>query len=337
MRKRLADPQSAALVEPFDPALFIMNATLAENLFFGTPDPSAFDPEHLGGNGYVRDVLKRSELVEDFMGIGLTVAGNMLELAGELPAGNTLLAELSVIRIEDLPQFRPVVDKAKREGAAALSADEQAMILSVPFKLVPSRDRHVDIGPTIREKLLMARRAFAEELPASLKGKVEFFDPERFNSALTLRDNILFGKVALNQAQAAQRANAMMAEVIVELDLHDAIVEAGLGFNIGTRGSRLSAAQRQKLAIARGILKTPDLMVLSEATTALDAGSDARVVNAILEKFKGQGVFWVLQKASTARRFDRVLVMTDGRVAEEGRFADLEKDGSVLPGLLKAE
>lgn len=337
MRKRLADPASAALVEPFDPAAFIMNATLAENLFFGTPDPAAFDPENLGGNDYVRSVLKRSALVDDFMGIGLTVAGNLLELAGDLPAGNTLLAEVSVIRIEDLPQFRPVVDKAKRDGAKALNAEEQAMILSVPFKLVPSRDRHVDIGPTIREKLLAARRAFAEELPPPLKSKIEFFDPERFNSALTLRDNILFGKVAVNQAQAAQRANAMMAEVIVELDLHDAIVEAGLAFNVGTRGSRLSAAQRQKLAVARGILKSPDLVVLSEATTALDGGSDARVVDAVLAKFKGQGVFWALQKASTARRFDRVLVMADGRVAEEGRFADLEKEGTVLPALLKAE
>lgn len=337
MRARLADPANGALVEPFNPQSFIMNATLAENLFFGSADSGAFDPENLGANPYVRSVLKRTELEDEFAEIGLSVAGNLLELAGDLPAGNSLLAEFSVIRIEDLPQFRPLVDKAKRDGAKALDGGEKAMVLSVPFKIVPLRDRHVTIGAAFKEKMLQARRAFAADLPASLKGKVEFFDPERFNSALTLRDNILFGKVALNQAQAAQRANAMIAEVIAELDLRDTIVEAGLAFHVGTRGSRLSAAQRQKLAIARALLKNPDLLVLAEATTALDGASDARVAEAVLKRFQGRGVIWAVQKASAARRFDRVLVMADGSVVEEGRYADLEGNGTKLAELVKAE
>lgn len=337
MRARLADPANAQLVEPFNPQSFIMNATLAENLFFGTADPGAFDPENLGDNPYVRSVLRRTRLEDEFAEIGVTVAGNLLELAGDLPAGNSLLAEFSVIRIEDLPQFRPVVDKARRDGAKALKGAERAMVLSVPFKLVPLRDRHVTIGPAFKEKMLEARHNFADGLPAALKGKVEFFDPERFNSALTLRDNILFGKVALNQAQAAQRANAMIAEVIAELDLRDTIVEAGLAFHVGTRGSRLSAAQRQKLALARACLKNPDLLVLAEATTALDGASDARIADALLKRFKGRGVVWAVQKASAARRFDRVLVMADGSVVEEGRYADLEANGSRLADLIKAE
>ncbi|MCC7047992.1 MAG: ATP-binding cassette domain-containing protein [Alphaproteobacteria bacterium] len=337
MRARLAEPANAALVEPFNPQSFIMNATLAENLFFGTADSRVFDPDNLGGNTYVRSVLKRTELEDEFADIGVTVAGNLLELAGDLPAGNTLLAEFSVIRIEDLPQFRPVVDKARRDGTKALSGDEKAMVLSVPFKLVPLRDRHVTIGPTFKEKMLQARRTFADGLPSSLKGRVEFFDPERFNSALTLRDNILFGKVALNQAQAPQRANAMITEVIAALDLRDTIVEAGLAFHVGTRGSRLSAAQRQKLAIARALLKNPDLMVLADATTALDAASDARLLDAVLKRLEGKGVIWALQKAGAARRFDRVLVMADGSVAEEGSYSDLAGNGGKLAALVKAE
>jgi energy-coupling factor transporter ATP-binding protein EcfA2 len=248
-----------------------------------------------------------------------------------------LLAEFSVIRLEDLPQFRPAVDKAKREGIRALDRAERAMLLSVPFKIVPLRDRHVAIGPAFKEKMLRARRLFAEGLPAALKGKVEFFDPDRFNSALTLRDNILFGKVALNQAQAAQRANAMISEVIVELGLRDTIVEAGLAFHVGTRGARLSAAQRQKLAIARALLKNTDLLVLAEATTALDGASDARIAEAVLARFRGRGVIWALHKASAARRFDRVLVMVDGNVAEEGSYADLESNGSRFAELVAAE
>jgi ABC-type multidrug transport system fused ATPase/permease subunit len=337
VRARLADPANTALVEPFNPQIFNMNATLAENLFFGTADASAFDPENLGENPYVRLVLKRTGLEDEFAEIGVAVAGNLLELAGDLANASSLLAEFSVIRIEDLPQFRPIVDKARRDGIKALNAAEMAMVLSVPFKIVPLRDRHVTIGPAFKEKMLQARRAFAEGLPAALKDKVEFFHPERFNSALTLRDNILFGKVALNQAQAAQRANAMITEVIAELDLRETIVEAGLAFHVGTRGSRLSAAQRQKLAVARAILKNPDLLVLAEATTAIDGASDARIAEEVLARFKGRGVIWVLQKASAARRFDRVLVMVDGNVVEQGSYADLEANGGKFAELVKAE
>ncbi len=338
MRARLADQANAQLVEPFDPAKFIMNATLAENLFFGTADPAAFDPETLGSNAYVLAVLKQAELGDEFLAIGLTVIGDLLELVGDVSEGSTLLADVSVVKLDELPDYRPVVDKAKREGAQSLGAEEQAMMMSVPFKLVPTRDRHVQMTDAFKAKILEARKAFAAGLPEKLKDSVEFFDPQKFNTALTLRDNILFGKIALNQAQALQRANAMMAEVIVELDLHDAIVEAGMGFQVGTRGSRLSAAQRQKLGVARATLKRPDLLVLAEATTALDAASDSRVVDGVLREFKGVGVYWALQKASTAKRFGRVVVMADGRVAEEGSFAELEKkEGSVLATLLKAE
>lgn len=336
MRDRLTDPANAALVEPFDPAKFIVNATLAENLFFGTADSAAFDPDNLGSNEYVREVLRRAKLTGDFFKMGLSVAGDLLELAGDLPAGNSLLAEFSVIRIEDLPQFRPVVDKARRDGAKALSPTEQAMILSVPFKLVPMRDRHVQIGPNFKEKLLLARRNFAEALPAPLKDKVEFFGPDRFNSALTLRDNILFGKVAINQAQAAQRANAMIGEVVAELGLRDTIVEAGFAFHVGTRGARLSAAQRQKLAVSRALLKNADLTVLAEATTALDAASDARIAEAVLERSKGRGLIWAVQNPVSARRFDRVLVMVDGRVVEEGHYQELVDNDGALANLIRA-
>ena len=338
MRARLADPANAQLVEPLDPARFIVNATLAENLFFGTADPAAFDPENLGRNAYVLEVLKKAGLDGEFLDMGLTVIGNLIELVGDVSEGSSLLADVAVVKLDELPDYRPAIDKAKREGAAALGAEERAMMMSVPFKLVPTRDRHVEMSEAFKTKMLAARRAFAEGLPGKLKGGVEFFDPEKFNRALTLRDNILFGKVALNQAQAQQRAGAMMGEVIAELGLHDAIVEAGLGFQVGTRGSRLSVAQRQKLGVARAALKRPDLLVLAEATTALDAAADARVIDGVLREAKGRGVLWALQKPSAARRFDRVVVMAEGRVVEEGAFAELEKkEGSALAGLLKAE
>lgn len=123
--------------------------------------------------------------------------------------------------------------------------------------------------------------------------------------------------------------------MVAELELRDTIVEAGLAFHVGTRGARLAVAQRQKLAIARALLKNADLVVLAEATSALDAASDARVAEALLNRHKGRGVLWALQNPNAAKRFDRVLMMAEGRVVEEGSFQELVDNDGVFAELLK--
>ena len=85
----------------------------------------------------------------------------------------------------------------------------------------------------MEERLLAARRAFAAGLPAPLRGAVEFYDFERYNSAATLQDNILFGRLVYGQAQAEQRIGTLIAEVLDELGLRDSVIEVGLEYNVG--------------------------------------------------------------------------------------------------------
>jgi len=114
-------------------------------------------------------------------------------------------------------------------------------------------------------------------------------------------------------------------------------MEVGLEFPAGIGGARLAAAQRQKLAIGRAVLKRPEILVLNQATAVLDAGSESRVMQNILKEFQGRSVIWVLQRTGPARNFDRVLVLRSGRVAAQGKFAELDKPDGPLQELLKAE
>ena len=125
------------------------------------------------------------------------------------------------------------------------------------------------------------------------------------------------------------RVPAVIGEVLDALSLRATVVDVGLELQVGTGGSRLSLAQRQRAAIARALLKRPDLLILNEATTALDGQAQAKVSEGIRQEMAGRGLIWVLHRASLARDFDRVLVMSGGKLQEQGTFAELEPAGYV--------
>ena len=88
-----------------------------------------------------------------------------------------------------------------------------------------------------------------------------------------------------------------------ELSLRPAVIDVGLDYNVGTAGSRLSLAQRQRAAIARAVLKRPDLLILNEATSALDGQAQAKVTQGLREEFAGRGLIWVLHRAEPGAQF----------------------------------
>jgi putative ABC transport system ATP-binding protein len=111
----------------------------------------------------------------------------------------------------------------------------------------------------------------------------------------------------------------------------------GLDYNVGVGGRRLTNIQRQKLAIARALLKQPDLLIINEAAAVMDGATQLRLGKRILESRRGRGVVWTLQRATWAKYFDCVLVMKAGRQVGQGTFEDLNKPGSALGELVAAE
>ena len=119
--------------------------------------------------------------------------------------------------------------------------------------------------------------------------------------------------------------------------MRSAVIDVGLDYHVGTAGSRLSPAQRQRAAIARALLKRPDLLILNEATAALDAPAQSKATAGLRQEMAGRGLIWVLHRASLARNFDRVLVMSGGKLQEQGRFEELDRKDSLTALLMAAE
>ncbi len=336
-RERLADPEIASQVESFDIDCYNTNATVAENLLFGAPVDDIFNMDRLAENPYVLEVLEKQELTDAMLEAGLTLATTMIELFSDLPPGHEFFEQFSFIGSDDLPVFQALLSRISEEGVESLSAEEKTQILSLPFKLQPSRHRLGIIDDAMQERLLSARHYFAENIPESLRDSLIFFDAEKYSPSSSIQDNILFGKVVYGQAGAANRVHQLIVEVIDSLGLRDEITMAGMELHAGIGGGRLSAVQRQKLALARAVLKRPDILVLNDATASLDAVTQTRIMDNLLREFEGRGVIWSLHRADLARQFKQVVVMRSGRIEETGSFEEIDREGSALQALLNEQ
>lgn len=337
LAERLKAEKITHLVEPFDPERYNQNASVAENLLFGTPMSPAFEFDALPSNAYFLEVLDKAGLREDLINMGAQVAETMIELFAGLPPEHEFFEQFSFISANDLPEYQAILGRIAKSGRDSLREEDRRRLLALPLKLIATRHRLGLIDEAMQQRIVEARRIFARDLPDYARNQIAFFDIGSYNPAATLQDNLLFGKIAYGEAEAATRIPALIAEVVKGLELRHIVVAVGLDFNVGTGGGRLSMAQRQKAALARALLKRPDLLILNEAASALDGTAQVKVVRGIRRLCEGKTVVWVLQRAGLARNFDHVLVMSDGRIVEKGPPGELERSGTLYKTLVAAE
>ena len=182
------------------------------------------------------------------------------------------------------------------------------------------------------DKIVKARTEFHRNIPADLNAAIERYDPERFTNSATLMDNVLFGRIAHQQADAPERIHVIMRALFEQLRLEDSVLSIGLDFDVGSGGKRLTSMQRQKLNMARVLVKRADYIIFNRPVPALDHRMQDQIARAILTDLHEEGhspaIIWVLSNASLAELFDRVLVFDRGSLVESGTSTDLlEKNG----------
>jgi len=321
------DPSLKNMIEAFEQDSYNTNATLAENLLFGTPVGAAFDLDRMAENPYVQKIIEEADLTETFLRMGYQVASLMVELFAGLPPDHEFFQLYGFISSDDLPEYQAMNSRIDWDHLDQLREEDRLRFMSLPFKVITARHRLGVLTEDIQEKIVKARHQFAENLPDDLKGSVAFFNADTYSAATNLQDNILFGKISYGYAQAAEKIGAILATVVEEMDLKRTISAVGLNFSVGTAGARLSAVQRQKLCLARAIIKHPDMLILNQATSSFDASTEERLMKNILQEFKGRGLVWSLDHADKTKNFDLVLVLKSGKIQEMGSPEKLFPDG----------
>jgi ABC-type multidrug transport system fused ATPase/permease subunit len=148
----------------------------------------------------------------------------------------------------------------------------------------------------------------------------------------TLRENLTFG---LDRAVT----DAELVDALTALGLGPFLsgLEEGLDTLVGDRGVRLSGGQRQRIALARALLRGPEILILDEATSALDSVGEARVAEALRQRLTGRTLIVIAHRLSTIRDADQILVMRDGDIVERGTWARLAALGGVFTELQNAQ
>ena len=133
----------------------------------------------------------------------------------------------------------------------------------------------------------------------------------------SIRDNIRYGRPEATDEQIWQAARLVSADQFIP-DLVDQHDRWGLDAHVGERGVRLSGGQRQRIALARAVLKDAPILILDEATSALDSEVEAAIQTELQTLMDGKTVIAIAHRLSTIQRMDRIVVLEDGRIAEQG-------------------
>lgn len=167
--------------------------------------------------------------------------------------------------------------------------------------------------------------------PGELRARIALVPQESVIFAASVRENIRFGRPEASDAEIARAAEHAHAAGFI------AALPGGFDAQVGERGVTLSGGQRQRIAIARAILRDAPLLLLDEATSSLDAESEMQIAAALGELMQRRTTLVIAHRLATVLSCDRILVMDEGRVVEEGTHQSLVAAGGLYARLAKLQ
>ncbi|OYX26524.1 MAG: hypothetical protein B7Z10_03060 [Rhodobacterales bacterium 32-66-7] len=327
------------LIVPFEPGAYNVEATVFENLLFG----NAILPELRSGvitsNPYFRQVLEAQGLGDRLYAMGIEVARNAVELFSDLPPDHPFFQQLTFMTADDIPDYQLLLQKLDSGSAAATEADRAAMI-RLSFDYIEPRHRFGLLTADLMAAIVAFRAVFLDGLPDDLRQGIEPYDPDGYIVSGTLLDNMLFGRISQKYRDGADRIYAAVAALLPKLGLYDTVLAVGLDFHVGAGGKRLTNAQRQKLSMARALIRHSDYYIFNRPLSALDGRVQMQLLGKTLEFLRqggrDPGIAWVVSSPRMAERFDRVVVLDRGTVVDDGTYADLAQKNGVFKDLISS-
>lgn len=326
-REELEKAGLGNLVVPFEPDRYNVEATLGENLLFGNAIGEELMGRAIGRNKYFIDVVTQSGLDRILYDMGYEIAENAVELFAGLPPDHPFFQQLTFMTPDDIPHYQQLLQKLKRKDFSEIADEDARDIIRLSFAYIEPRHRFGLLSDELMAKIVEVRHQFHDGMPEEMKGAFERYDPDTYTASASIMDNVLFGRVSHRQADGPERVRTMVISLLSEPGLYDQVLSIGLEFNLGPGGRRITQVQRQKLNLARALLRRSDFYVFNRPLPALDSRLQEQICkNALtLVRNNGQGsaIVWVLSNTSLTDLFDRLLIFDKGRLVGDGNHTDL--------------
>ena len=166
---------------------------------------------------------------------------------------------------------------------------------------------------------------------------MHFYRPDVYIAGASIQENIIFGRITSDSSRVRTRINKNINRLAGgRRHLLEAVLEVGMNFQVGRGGENLSGGQRQKLALARALLKKPPILLLDEATASLDNQSQDRVQKVLESRWKGRSTLVaVIHRLDIIKNYDKIAVMKSGRIEEMGTYNELMEKKNLLYRLVQ--
>ena len=165
----------------------------------------------------------------------------------------------------------------------------------------------------------------------SLRAQIGMVQQETSLLHRSIRENILYGRPEATDAEIRAAAEQAEADAFIR-DLSDSFGNRGYEAQVGERGVKLSGGQRQRIALARVILKDAPILILDEATSALDSEVEAQIQKTLYGMMQGKTVIAIAHRLSTIAQMDRILVLDQGQIVEQGTHDELLRGNGLYAG-----
>ncbi|WP_211596242.1 ABC transporter ATP-binding protein [Paracoccus aestuariivivens] len=332
LRDRLAEQNLVNAVLPFEPDRYNSEATIAENLLFGVPTDADASIGVIVADPFFREALIELGLASRLFDLGWRFARVTLDLFGSLADNPDLLQWLTYMTPEELPEYEHILNHTEPGGMDHTTLAYRIRLIRLAMSYVEPKYRFSLLDDDLRARLVEGRKTLAERMPADLRSHLQPYDPATYLQRATILQNILFGKVNRRLGRSEERIADSVRSVLREAMandtvLRDRILSLGLRYDIGSGGRRLTLLQRQRLALARTLLRRSDYYVFNEPLSGVDPLLQEQMIGKVLGFLGDQpdpaGVVWVLANPAFAHHFHRRAEFAKGRLVQDAASLQL--------------
>jgi putative ABC transport system ATP-binding protein len=339
LRERLAVEQLEDLLVPFDFDHYNIQASVGENLIFGTRSQRIADDTDLMAHPHFRRHLKTTGLDRSLYDMGLEIAETSVELFRDLSPQHSFFRRLTFMTAEEIPNYQAMVSRCRALPFDEVSLDDRASITVLSLSYIEPSHRFGLLDKPLMDRLVNARRLFHADILDDLANLIDRHDPDRYTASATLLDNVLFGRIASQVGDADEHVGTVMKELFRPPLLYQNALSIGLQFDVGAGGKRLAMAQRQKLNLARALLKHSDFTIINRPLSALDQRVEEEIMRSIMKQWsdaeRPSSILWVLPDPHSAELFDKVLLFQRGSLIGSGNYRELQRSNDVFKEMLE--